>query len=179
MASVPWNVKSTTATHASMFNKWDKDNDGSLTSHDLMLGYDTNQDGMLDATEIQGLSTQLSNQLDYNNSLIVQLQELERENARKNMEIHNQQEIIRNNVKNVEDLKSQLSEAARKQRVVQDIADNLNKQLREYRIENDMMRKDSGESANEKAKVRYERDELDAENKELRVSLEKVSNFVE
>ena len=42
---------------------WDKDQDGKIDVHDLMLGFDEDNDGVLDGNEIQNLATQLSSQV--------------------------------------------------------------------------------------------------------------------
>ena len=51
--------------------------DGKIDASDLLMGFDTSGDGNLDAEELQKIAEQLSNQLEYNNTLLNQMQQLE------------------------------------------------------------------------------------------------------
>ena len=58
-------------------SSWDNDGNGVIDINDVLGGYDSNKDGVLDTTELQTFVKQLSYQLGYNNTLLAQIHELE------------------------------------------------------------------------------------------------------
>lgn len=113
-----------------------------INEAELFSSLDANRDGVLDTTEFHALSQQLTNQLQYSNSLLSQIQALEEENFSLQQELHSQREFIKQCSQNSGELKDEVSGLKHKLKMTQGIADTLSKQLRECRIENDMLKKD-------------------------------------
>lgn len=154
--------------------EWDRNADGRISSDDLLMGFDSNNDGFLDKNELQIVSGQLSSQLDYNNSLLARMQEIEEEHAKQNLEINSQQDMIKDFVRTVESLKQENAEATRKLRVAQEIAENLSKQLRDTRVENSALKKDSEDSLGSHMHIARERDDIRREYNDVALSLERA-----
>jgi len=112
----------------------------------LLSAFDSNKDGMLDIAELHALSEQLTNQIQYNNSLIAKVHELEEENFSYQQELHGQRDLIKNSTKKCDEALEESAEVKRKLKVTQGIADNLSKQLRDCRLENDLLKRDSESS---------------------------------
>ena len=131
---------------------------------DLISNFDSNRDGVLDVSELHVLSEQLTNQLQYNNTLIAQVQSLEQENFSLQQELHSQREMIRTTSKNYGDSSNEVADLKSKLKTTQGIVENLSKQMRDCRLENDLLKRDA-ENAMETNVV--SRSELENINKEL------------
>jgi chromosome segregation ATPase len=131
---------------------------------DLISNFDSNNDGVLDVAELHVLSEQLTNQLQYNNTLIAQVQSLEQENFSLQQELHSQRELIRNVSKNYGESSNEVADLKSKLKTTQGIVENLSRQLRDCRLENDLLKRDA-ENAMETNVV--SRTELENIKKEL------------
>lgn len=75
--------------------EWDVNGDGTLDAADLVGAYDTNGDGILDMKEMEKLAAQLSNQVEYNNTLLEQLQRLEEQQLATAKDVQQKQQALR------------------------------------------------------------------------------------
>ena len=73
----------------------DTDGDGRVDTGELMDKYDTSGDGTLDAEEVSKLAAQLSEQAQYNNQLLEQLQRLEEEQLDAQRDVQAKQVALR------------------------------------------------------------------------------------
>lgn len=122
---------------------WDANNDGKITNEDLLLAFDTNHDGVLDASELQTFTEQLAAQLEYNNQLLEQIQTLERDKFSLQKELHSKQEQIISGGKGNENLREEIKDLVHRLKTTQDIVETLTKQLRECRLENANLKKNA------------------------------------
>jgi chromosome segregation ATPase len=143
---------------------YDWDNNGSVTKDDLMRTFDTNHDGVLDAEELSAFTEQLTSQLEYNNTLLNQIQSLEQNNLVLQKDLHVKQEFLIQNSKTIDSVKEDLAETKRKFKIVQDISENLTRQLRECRLENNLLKKECESSVSNQSLSNLE---IDGARKEL------------
>jgi chromosome segregation ATPase len=140
---------------------------------DLISNFDSNNDGVLDVAELHVLSEQLTNQLQYNNTLIAQVQSLEQENFSLQQELHSQRELIRNVSKNYGESSNEVADLKSKLKTTQGIVENLSRQLRDCRLENDLLKRDA-ENAMETNVV--SRTELENTKKELQSTKKQLAD---
>ena len=119
----------------SNWSKWDADGDGKLTSKDFMKNYDKDGDGLLDVGEVGALAEQLSSQLDYNNSLLEQMQDLEEMQLAGQRELQTKQDQVRQAMQANDQLSADLNDTKRKLKITQEIADSMSEQCRDARVE--------------------------------------------
>ena len=131
----------------SNWSKWDADGDGKLTSKDFMKSYDKDGDGLLDSNEVSVLAEQLSSQLDYNNSLLEQMQDLEEMQLAGQRELQSKQDQLRQVMQVNDQLNADLGETKRKLKITQEIADSMSEQCRDARVEANSLRREH-ENAN-------------------------------
>lgn len=116
------------------WNKWDSDGDGKISTKDFMQ-FDKDNDGKLSKNELSALAEQLSNQLEYNNTLLEQMQDLEEMQLAGQRELQTKQDQLRHAIQTNENLTADLHEAKRKLKITQEIADSMSEQCREARME--------------------------------------------
>jgi len=110
---------------------WDTSGDGKIDTVELLGNFDSDGDGNLDASELQNLAEQLSGQLEYNNSLLQQIQDLEQKQLTGQREISSAQEQAKKAAASLQESKAEAGEAKRKLKITQEIADTVSKQLKD------------------------------------------------
>lgn len=116
-------------------HRWDSNADGNFNYQDLMGSFDANKDGVLDQSELSVLVGQLSNQLEYSNSLLSQVQQLEQGQLENQRETKIKDEKIRRLAQERDYLETENNDIKKKLSIAQDLADSLSKNSRDYRIE--------------------------------------------
>ena len=143
-----------------------------ISEEDIVSKFDANRDGVLDAKELHVLSEQLTNQLQYNNTLLAQIQSLEQENFSLQQELHSQREMIKNSTRKHGEAANESADLQRKLKLAQGIVDNLSKQLRDCRLENDLLKKDSENALQSSVMARIEVDNM---KKDLQVTKKQLT----
>ena len=115
--------------------RWDYNNDGKIDFQDIRSGFDRNNDGILDDSELAVLSEQLTNQLEYSNSLLSQVQSLEQQQLEYQRDFRNKDDLIQRLTNERDNLVTENSDVKKKLKIAQDLADSLSKHSRDYRIE--------------------------------------------
>lgn len=114
-----------------MSSKWDSSGDGKIDTVELLANFDADGDGDLDASELQNLAEQLSGQLEYNNSLLQQIQDLEQKQLNNQREISAAQDMAKSSAAALHESKLEATEAKRKLKIAQEIADTVSKQVKD------------------------------------------------
>lgn len=114
---------------------WDFDNDGKITSNDLIGQFDENRDGNLDAGELSVFAEQLASQLEYNNSLLSQLHSMEIAELASQHELQSKNDQIRKLSMECETLSADLASTKRQLKIAEGVSDNMSKQSRDARLE--------------------------------------------
>lgn len=127
------------------------------------MAFDANNDGVLDADELQTLSEQLNSQLADNNALLTQVRQLEEQNFELHKELHSQHDYFKPYEQEKTRLVSELEEAQQKLRVAEDVAQNLTRQLRDLRHEHSVVKSDAEALANETIKKGLDLEHLNRE----------------
>ena len=121
---------------------WDATGDGVVDSKDFLRTFDKDNDGNLNAQELDHLGHELSTQLDFNNQLLRQMQALEEAKLKSQRDMKSMHDKNQRLLNTIDELKSDLTETKRKLRVSHEIVENTTRQSKEFRGDNISIRQD-------------------------------------
>lgn len=150
---------------------WDVDNDGRTSYADLMSNFDKNHDNKLDGDEIMVLAEQLSSQLEYNNTLLQQVQQLEHEQVEAHKELRSKVDTIRMLNQESERMKFEIGDLKKKLSVAHEMTESLARQSREYRGESNAYKQEAENALRESANNKVIVDKLSADKVQLQKAL--------
>jgi chromosome segregation ATPase len=121
---------------------FDSDGNGKVDVDELLAQFDSDHDGNLGKDELQHFAEQLSNQLEFNNTLLQQLHSMEESQLNLQKELQNKQDSLQRALKASDDAKAEVNEAKRKLKIAQEVSDNMTKQSRDMRAETTSLRQE-------------------------------------
>lgn len=114
---------------------WDRNGDNKLDSTDILTGYDLNNDGILDESELSKLAEQLTSQLEYNTKILKELNNAEQSHLSAQKELKARQENITLLTNNIELQRLECVELKRKLKLSQEVSDDMAKHSKDTRLE--------------------------------------------
>jgi len=130
------------ASLQSNWSAWDTTGDGKIDANDFLAAFDKNKDGVVGKDELQALADQLSSQLEYNNTLLEQMRNLEEMQLAGQRELITKQEAIKQLTDVNNGFRNELTETRRKLKIAEEIADSMSKQCRDARVEANSIRRE-------------------------------------
>jgi chromosome segregation ATPase len=124
------------------WSSWDVSGDGKIDANDFLAAFDKNKDGVVGKDELQALADQLSSQLEYNNTLLEQMRQLEEMQLSGQRELILKQDTIKQLTETNQSYRGELSETKRKLKIAEEISDSMSKQCRDARIEANSLRRE-------------------------------------
>jgi chromosome segregation ATPase len=149
---------------------WDRNGDNKLDANDIMAGFDLNNDGILDESELSKLAEQLTSQLEYNTNILKELNNAEQSHLSTQRELKARQENISQLTNNIELQRLEGVELKRKLKLSQEVSDDMAKHSKDTRLELEYIKKELDIS--QKAL-------LDANRKNNIIEQENSKNYVE